>query len=304
MKKPAASHRLYPRAGRLPVPSSWMALAAVILLGCASPESTTARAEGGTAPPAQRAASPPAPRTPDAVLSGFQLTGDYLLEVDGEELPRAKIYETGLPALLLRTSSLPTPVVLIPRAQQVQQVPITALAVDDAGSVDIAADAELIPSGGFAIEGQDVVFSVSGHQVRLKPRPWLLGANDGTALADHNPVYARLKELYQPDAAALEGLQGRGGVQVRVFFGSWCPACKNYVPGVLKVEEVLGGEGPSFDYYGLPSPFKGEPEATRLDVVSVPTGIVYVDGREVGRLDSADDWHRPEVTIRGMLGDS
>ncbi|NJL30113.1 MAG: thioredoxin family protein [Thermoanaerobaculia bacterium] len=89
-------------------------------------------------------------------------------------------------------------------------------------------------------------------------------------------------------------------VKVRVYFGSWCPFCKDHVPLLLRVVEELKGSKIRFEFYGLPRPFSGDAEATRDKVNGVPTGIVYVDGKEVGRL-STRGWQVPEVTLTELL---
>jgi hypothetical protein len=54
-----------------------------------------------------------------------------------------------------------------------------------------------------------------------------------------------------------------------------------------------------FEYFGLPRDLKA-PEAQRLKVKAVPTGIVYVNGKEVGRI-SGDGWKTPEATLAKIV---
>ncbi|HEY4595029.1 MAG TPA: hypothetical protein VIJ02_01410, partial [Thermoanaerobaculia bacterium] len=53
----------------------------------------------------------------DATLRGFQPSGDYILVVNGNPVPAAEIYKNDqLPAILILTSALPSPVLMTPRS--------------------------------------------------------------------------------------------------------------------------------------------------------------------------------------------
>ena len=52
----------------------------------------------------------------DSVLRGFQPIGEYTLVIDGKPVPAAEIYQNELPAILILTSALSSPVLLTPRA--------------------------------------------------------------------------------------------------------------------------------------------------------------------------------------------
>jgi thiol-disulfide isomerase/thioredoxin len=86
---------------------------------------------------------------------------------------------------------------------------------------------------------------------------------------------------------------------VKIYFGSWCPHCREHVPFLLRVEDEVKNPKIQFQYYGLPRDFN-DPEAKRLAIKSVPTGIIYVGGREVGRLAGAG-WSTPEVLLSKIL---
>jgi hypothetical protein len=69
---------------------------------------------------------------------------------------------------------------------------------------------------------------------------------------------------------------------------------------LLKVEDQLTGSKIRFEYYGMPRDFN-DPEAKRLSIKGVPTAIVYVNGRQVGRLEG-QDWASPEASLTRLLG--
>ncbi|MDY7095824.1 MAG: thioredoxin family protein [Acidobacteriota bacterium] len=238
----------------------------------------------------------------DSVLRGFVPTGDFIVTVDGVEQPKAKLYQSQRAgAFLLRSAGFEQPLMISPRAGVVQTVPLMSLALRGDGSADILADAELVPVGGFQFEGDDVVFTVQGKEVRLKQRPDLTGAHSGQGLRDYNPRYVMLADDYTPDAAAIQSLRNSSkDIRVRTFFGSWCSFCKRYVPRFLRVEEELAGSGIDFDYYGLARNFSDDQEAKSNGVHGVPTGIVYVGGKEVGRIER-NDWQAPEKALLKLV---
>jgi thiol-disulfide isomerase/thioredoxin len=267
------------------------ALTALLMLALAVPE---ARAQ----------AAPP-----DSVLRGFQRSGIRVLVVNGQEDKGAEIYlNESIPAYLIFPSA-PTalsPILLTPRAQTVETVSLAKVARQKDGSADLLADAVLTPQGGFKVEGEKVTFTSEGKQVVLAPNPPLLGLKTNADLKAHHPEYARKAQAYTPDPAALQALRKTARpVNVRVFFGSWCPFCREHVPLLLKVQDQLGASGASkihFEYYGMPHDFN-DPEIKRLNIRTVPTAVVTVDGREIGRMQAAD-WDVPEASLAKILAAS
>ena len=246
------------------------------------------------------AANPLAAQQVDGILRDFQSTGDFILEVDGREARSAEIYRAEVPAFLIIADELSSPVLVLPAERAVQTVGFMKVLKRNDGSADILADAELASSGSFTVEGESISFTVDGKSVQVKPRPFLIGEQDLAGMLGHSPEYRRKAEAYRPDAAAVAALKKTAApVRVRVYFGTWCPFCSQYVPKMLKVAEQLAGEV-DFEFYGLPQGFADEPAAKRDEVHGVPTGIVYVGGREVGRLRS-QDWQYPERSLRQIV---
>jgi thiol-disulfide isomerase/thioredoxin len=245
------------------------------------------------------AASAPAQQVPvDGVLRDFRSSGTYVLTIDGKPAD-AEIFESNVPAVLVIAPVLPTPVLLRPGKATVETVPLAKVARQSDGSVDLLADAELAPLGKFKPVGASVAFLYGGKQVSLDPKPPLLGLQAAAELLAHDPAYARNAAEYRPGPTSLAALGAASTpVTVRVFFGSWCSFCKLRVPRMLAVEAALASSNVAVEYFGLPSPPAAwkDPEATRLKVGSVPTAIVFVDGKAVGRL-IGDDWNAPEVAL-------
>jgi len=233
----------------------------------------------------------------DAILRGFQPTGEFVLIVDGVPVPAAEIYQNDkVPAMFILTSALPSPVLLTPRTGQAETVNLMKVSKQKDGSVDLLADAVLSPLGQFTSEGENVSFLFKGKKVRLNSRPALLGVKSNADLKGYLPEYVRNARNYTPNAAAVADLKKVGTpVTVRVYFGSWCPHCRQHVPLLLKVEDQVQNPKLRFEYFGLPRDFN-DPEAKKAGIHSVPTGIVYVNGREAGRI-TGEGWTSPEVLL-------
>ncbi|HVG06520.1 MAG TPA: thioredoxin family protein [Thermoanaerobaculia bacterium] len=251
---------------------------------------------------APRAQAQPAQAAVDAVLKDFARTGKFLLMVNGKPAPAYEIYQNeNLPAYLILSPALPSAVLLTAGTMKVDTVPAGKVIRQKDGTVGLAADADLKPQGQFKLEGDKVLFTSDGRRGSLSPNPPLLGLQKAPALKNHSPEYMVGARGYKPNAQAVAALKKRARpVKVKVFFGSWCPHCKEHLPYLLRVEEELKGAPIQFEYYGLPQRFGNDPEAKKYRVDGVPTGIVFVDGKEVGRI-SRNDWQSPETRLNSIL---
>jgi len=241
----------------------------------------------------------------DSVLKGFARTGEYLLTVNGKPVPAAEIYRNErLPAYLIVTPAFPSPVLLMPGTMAVETVAAAKLVRQKDGTVAVAADADTRPQGKFRIEGDKVVFTSEGRKGSLGSNPPLLGIHRAPDLKNHSPEYMVGARAYTPNAQVIAALKKQTKpVKVRVFFGSWCPHCKQHLPYLLRVEDEIRGSGSSiqFEYYGLPKVgFSDDPEARKYGVDGVPLGIVFVDGKEAGRI-SGGGWDSPETALNSIL---
>lgn len=238
----------------------------------------------------------------DALFRGFEPTGEWQLLVAGAAVPKARIFDsTRAQALLILTSEFASPVLIDRAGRTVVTLDLMKVAEREGGTVDLLADAILEPSGTLQIGPAEVRFRVGGKQASLRPEPWKLGPQRGADLLDGDAGYRWRAGLFAADSDALAALRGETrDVRVLTFFGTWCPHCRQHLPYLLDLERDLGGARIRFDYYGLPSPFNGEPEAERWGVTGVPTTIVLVGGREAGRIPS-NGWTRPELALREIL---
>jgi thiol-disulfide isomerase/thioredoxin len=236
-------------------------------------------------------------------IFGFESAG-FLVTLNGQELKGAEVFQAeAAGAFLIEAEGLGAPVLVRLRDGQVETLNLMKVDHKDNGTVDVLAGATLAPQGGFQVNADrtGVVFNVDGQTIELKEKPPLLGSQKAASLKSYDPHYRRASEAYSPANPIVEKLRQQSrDVKVSVFFGTWCGACKQMVPRIIAVADQLDGSNISFDFYGLPRGISGDPEAGKLGISSVPTGVVFIDGKEAGRI-SGNDWRVPELAINSLL---
>ena len=236
-------------------------------------------------------------------LSGFSASTDYVLEVDGQPAQNAKIYWSQPSRMfLIVLKDQPTPLLVEPMTRQVKSVPLVKIASRPDGTVSILEGAVMTPRGVLAMTPDGVAtFGVDGRAYRLQEKPPLLGWQTPEAISAYNSLYTTRADAYQPQAAAITELkQQSADVKVTVYFGSWCPFCQQKVPMAMRLARELAGSKVKFDFYGLPHGFSNDEQAQRFNVKQVPTGIVFKNGKEIGRIN-ADGWAAPEATLKNLV---
>jgi thiol-disulfide isomerase/thioredoxin len=243
---------------------------------------------------------------PDTVMSGFEPSGDYVLEDRGSPVPGAKLFlSRRAAAMLVVAPAVGDPILVWARSARVDRIPASSLLERAGGGYDVAEGAARSYLGDVATEGTALDLPVPDHDLRLAPRPALVGLHPLERVLEHSPDYAVALERYAPRAELLAKLRGYPReVRVRIFFGTWCGACKAVLPNALRVIRELAGSKIAFELYGLDHPPGGwqDPEARRLQVQGLPTAIVYRDGREIGRFTGASGFAAPEDALLRALG--
>ncbi len=239
--------------------------------------------------------------TSGTTINNFFPIGDYVLEIGGNPAPETEFYlAEKIPAIMVQNGTLPDPVLLLPLSGTVQTVQNSVLTSQADGSIDLQGDT-VKEQGKFQILASWIVFSIDGQEMTLKQRPWLLAVHDAEDMLNHNPEYVWRFKGYTPNKEIIEELKNQPvETKVRVYFGSWCNHCKKQIPLMIKVASELAGSHIHIDYYGLPQGFGRHPVAGPLKIKAVPTGIVYVDGREIGRV-TGDQWKSPESSLKEIL---
>ena len=245
--------------------------------------------------------APQAPLLAQATAS-FTASDDYMIEIDGKSSATVSLYwSQAARAFLIVAKELPTPLLVEPVSRQVRSVPLVKLASRPDGSVGILEGAALTPRAVIDTSQGLASFTVDGRAIRVVEKPPLVGWQTPAGLVSYSPKYGERADAYTPQAKAVADLRGRqDDVRLTVFFGSWCPFCQQKVPMVMKLARELAGSSVKIDFYGLPRNISSDPQAKKYAVKSVPTGIVFVGGREVGRI-TADAWASPEASLAKIL---
>ncbi len=266
----------------------------------AAPPASAFVPSAGAAAPSASASSAAQTVPADAVLRNFELSGDFVLAIDGKEQPKAEIYfSESARAYVLIAAEFPSPILVSAPTQSVDTIDLMKVSKQPNGVIDLLADAVFEPAGKYKVEGPNIEFSYAGKKLRVSPRPYLLGKHTGPELLAYNPSYERKARNYTPDAGILKRLRAqKEPVRVLTFFGSWCPHCSTHVPLLLKVEQGLAGGKFQFEYLGMPkgAAFGDVPEAKQYKVTGVPTAIFFVGDKEIGRIPNAQ-WANPEVAL-------
>jgi thiol-disulfide isomerase/thioredoxin len=241
------------------------------------------------------------PMPPDTALPDFERSGDYILVLAGKEVP-AEIYQSQrVGGMLILSSALPAPMLLMPSANAADTVNLMKINKKADGSIDLLPGAALAPQGGIDFQDDVVHFKVEGKAAELRANPPLVGLHRADEVTAHNPEYVPRAAAYTPSAPAVATLKKETRpVRVRIFFGSWCPHCREMVPHAIKLEQQLKGSNIHFEYYGLPPHFGSEPAAKENSISGVPTAIVYVGPNMVGRITGLS-WNSPETLLVTML---
>jgi hypothetical protein len=237
----------------------------------------------------------------DNVLRDFQRIGDYVLVFNGKQVP-AEVYQSQrAAAILIISSSFPSPVLLSPGSGSAMTVNLMKVEKKPDGSIDLLADAQLAPQGPIELADEEIHFKVDGHSATLATAPPLLGLRRAEEVTAHNPEYVPRAAAFAPNPQAVAALKREARpVTVRVFYGSWCPHCRELVPHVVKLEQTLKGGKVHFEYWGLPPRFGTDPPAKQNNIRAVPTAIVYVSGKEIGRI-TGTAWTTMEPNLVALL---
>jgi hypothetical protein len=124
------------------------------------------------------------------------------------------------------------------------------------------------------------------RRAKKKREVILLGQLDAKTILEREPKFEKRRKMYRPDKDAVATLAAHGEkCTVRVFLGTWCDDSQKHVGAFFKIIEKAGNKRIECDYYGVDRA-KQDPDglAKKHKIEKVPTFILLVEGREVGRI--------------------
>ncbi len=115
--------------------------------------------------------------------------------------------------------------------------------------------------------------------------------------ADYEPEYER----YVPNADAIKYIKAKKGkFQIKMIMGFWCDDSKKYVPQLIKTLDEAKWDtedNEQLKIFGVDTnKWAGFEGFKSFNIVKVPTIIVYMNDREIGRIEES-----PKATIEEDL---
>ena len=137
--------------------------------------------------------------TAHPVLSGFLPTDDFIIEIDGQTDSGAKLYlSQRAAALLVLSDSLGGPVLVWARTLAVDRLQATDLLAGGSG-YDVVAEPAKTYVGEASPDQTAIVLPIKARDVRILPRPPLVGDRTLGELLEHSPGYRAGMDAFQAE---------------------------------------------------------------------------------------------------------
>ncbi len=131
----------------------------------------------------------------------------------------------------------------------------------------------------------------------------ILGPLTRETLFEKNPEWQAVAAAYQPKPDCVEKLRALGReVKIEIYLGTWCSDSKAHVSEYFKVLDLA--ETPLIQTACTGIPEAKENRSTYYqgrEIVKLPTFLVFVDGREIGRIVETPEKSVEEDLVR-ILG--
>lgn len=131
----------------------------------------------------------------------------------------------------------------------------------------------------------------------------LVGALTRETLFEKNPEWQAVAAAYQPKPDCVEKLRASAlEVKVEIYLGTWCSDSKAHVSEYFKVMEMADTPLIQTACTGIPEDKDKRASFYRgKDITKLPTFLVFIDGREAGRIVETPDKSVEEDLVR-ILG--
>jgi len=231
---------------------------------------------------------------------------DFCIEVDGDYPADARFYRSDIRGkFFIDIPDMENGFLMDLKAKKLTAVPRDRITRGEESLTyqdGLPADA---PAFAFSIDGPIIRFDAGKRKVRILrvlDRPALVGEVTVDELLTDRVEYRAAMSSYTPDETAMRAVSSYGKqVKVDIYFGTWCPHCKKYMPKILRIANDAGNSNIVFNPVGVPKNFgteKGPWFGKKIQ--TIPTVIISQNGQEITRL-STHDSALPEIELAGIL---
>ena len=232
----------------------------------------------------------------------FEPLGVYDLEIDGKVIPKARMFNSKQAgALLVIAQELPYPIAVVPANKTIQRLEVAELKEESVGSYSWTPAGKPLAVATFDLVGGKPVFQLDGKKMRFLDKPPLLGPKTREEILAYDPSYAYHLATVNPPTVYLDVINDwPENVLVKIYFSTQCQVCRELLPGIFKTIDRIKNPKFKFEFYGMPLPATKDPLGVELKIVEFPTGIVYVDGKEIAR-STGHSWKMPDMAIHNAM---
>jgi hypothetical protein len=232
----------------------------------------------------------------------FEPLGVFDLEIDGKVISKARIFNsTQAGALLVVAPELPYPIAVVPRNKTVKRLEPAELKEETLGSYVWTPAGEPVVVATFDLVAGKPDFLLEGKKMRLVDKAPLLGPKTRAEILAYDPSYAYRTATADPPTVYLGALnEWKQDVLVKIYFSTQCNECREMLPGIFKTIDRIKNPKIKFEFYGMRLPAAKDPLGVELKITGFPTGILYSDGKEIGRA-SGPSWRMPDMAIHNAL---
>ena len=116
--------------------------------------------------------------------------------------------------------------------------------------------------------------------------PELVGNFTKEEIYNKLPLWEELSALYTPNPDSIDRLKTIDfPLKIDIYLGTWCRDSEAHVSEYFRIIEMVDNPFISTDLTGIPSNNAARgPFIQGKDIQRVPTFIVYIDGKEIGRI--------------------
>lgn len=145
-------------------------------------------------------------------------------------------------------------------------------------------------------------WSLASSSAQTKPdeKSYPVGHLSQDEVMSFNPEYRQRVINYKPKRGAIDFLHRFSApVTIEVFYGGWCSDSRDHVPSFIKVIEQADNPNFSVSFVALDENKQEPGESARWrHIERVPTFIISVEGREVGRIIETPQGRVEEQLVR------